>query len=194
MEIRNEELTARKRWEFLNPGYSLEKSESPDWIDSHKGIGLEVTTATLQHIREQESFVEKHLNEEITPAMKKSIQKMEKNDCVIVAEKTDDDGNKAGKIYGFGCFFGREGVKNIFSSIFSKYKKQYQQLNRLELYVFAELISADSLTEEDFLEVFRCTEKLNKNIFETIYIDFGNRIIAFDMNKRMYEDKQFAFS
>ena len=67
------EKVALQVWEKFNPMYDMEKSETPDWVDIKRKVGLEVVIAKSEKACKQENFAERNLGKDISTISNDSI-------------------------------------------------------------------------------------------------------------------------
>ncbi|MBE5745296.1 MAG: hypothetical protein E7355_04085 [Clostridiales bacterium] len=180
-KIREEELQALTLLKKYFYEYrELVLSDKPDLVDMENSIGVEITTAVNQNVAEREAFYRNKMNDKnIRGFSKVDIQKFEQYGLSLVHEK----GN--GRIFGLSRMFGTEEKELIFKAIEKKYKKQYQPLKILDLYIFFRQFFIEGISKDDLQGLFQNIhqyENIYGKIFDKIMIDFYSELLILDVN------------
>lgn len=189
MKISKEESVAIDIWTKINPGYKMQKSECPDWVDYKESVGVEVVSTEPKNVCQQRSFCFQSVGTDIAAIPKESIEALSENGFHLITAERDSDGNKVGTVTGCVRIFDNREKETLFEAIKKKMEKSgYQTLKRLDLFVFARQYPKDSFDVEDCKRVFLCEQECGPtlhNRFDTIYIDFYETIYVFDTHTRL---------
>ena len=192
MRVREDEHEALRLLHKHFPRFGrLEKSERPDWVDYESSLGVEVTQAVNQTVKEQEEYFHKNLKGKSKEAIcPQSISRVEKCGLAIVSIKNGEQENTE-RMYGLVRVFGVEEKELLRKAICSKYAKQYQKLESIDLYVFFRHMCRGAFAETDFNALLQtahdCEIKYGK-VFKKIMIDLYSVLIILDLEHDRVEE------
>lgn len=166
----------------------LVSSDKPDLIDRDNSIGVEVTSALNPKVEEREvHFAEKMKSRDKSEFAPREIAEVEKYGLRIVSKKNSEDGNMLGLVRVFGL----EELEQVHIAIKKKYKKKYEELDRIDLYIFFRQICRKAISDSKIKSLF-CTayncEKEHGKVFRKIMIDFYGVLLIMDLENNCVEE------
>lgn len=174
--------------EYANLSLGDTKKQEPDWINRDLLMGVEVTQAAEQKIKENESFYNKHLRcANIRDLTSRQIKKFRKSGLKLAFLKEDVENLEAGRIIGYSRIYQVEdGLRAIEQAIRKKYEKNYCNLKGLDLYIAAIDMFVNIYNENakiEALKKFQSFEQECHKHFDHIFVDFYKHMLVFEMNQ-----------
>lgn len=168
----------------------LVSSEKPDLIDRDKSIGVEVTSALNPKVEEREVYFYKEMKGKHKSSFTaQEIETVEQHGLKIVS-CAGFNGTCEEKMLGLVRVFGTEELDQLHTAIRNKYKKEYERVDRLDLYIFFRQICAEGISDFEIIRLFetahKCEEKYGA-VFQKIMIDFYEVLLVMDVQRNSTE-------